>query len=140
MTVGQRIKQRRLELDMSVDELACKLGKNKATVYRYESDDIAKLPITLLEPLAKALDTKPQYLMGWYDETESADKKTQLDRLIEYYNMLTDTGKKKLLERAIELTYIPQYITEINIAAHEKSDSTEREKQADIQMITSDDF
>lgn len=45
MTVGERIKQRRLELHMSVDEVAAKLGKNRATVYRYESNDIENLPV-----------------------------------------------------------------------------------------------
>lgn len=40
MTTGDRIKQRRLELGLSVDEVATKLGKNRATVYRYESNDV----------------------------------------------------------------------------------------------------
>lgn len=50
---------------MSVDELAAKIGKNRATVYRYESNDIEDLPTSVLEPLSKALCTTPSYLMGW---------------------------------------------------------------------------
>lgn len=65
MTVGERIKQRRLELHMSVDEVAAKLGKNRATVYRYESNDIENLPTSVLIPLARALETTPAELMGW---------------------------------------------------------------------------
>lgn len=65
MSVGKRIKERRNELQMSVDELAQKLNKNRATIYRYEKGEIENLPIDILEPLAKALDTTPQYLMGW---------------------------------------------------------------------------
>lgn len=65
MTTGDRIKQRRLELGLSVDEVATKLGKNRATVYRYESNDIENLPVGTLEPLAEILDTTPAYLMGW---------------------------------------------------------------------------
>lgn len=65
MSVGKRIKERRNELQMSVDELATKLNKNRATVYRYEKGEIENLPLDVLEPLAKALDTTPQYLMGW---------------------------------------------------------------------------
>ncbi len=34
MSVGERIKQRRQELGLSVDEVAQKLGKNRATIYR----------------------------------------------------------------------------------------------------------
>lgn len=65
MTIGERVKTRRKELGMSADELADKLGKNRATIYRYESNDIEKLPITVLEPLADALGVSPGYLMGW---------------------------------------------------------------------------
>lgn len=68
MKIGERIKQRRTFLGMSVDELAEKLHKNRATVYRYESSEIEKLPTTVLEPLAEALNTTPGYLMGWEDE------------------------------------------------------------------------
>lgn len=65
MTVGERIRKRRKQLGLSVDELSDLLGKNRATIYRYESNEIEKLPTTVLEPLAKALNTTPSYLMGW---------------------------------------------------------------------------
>ena len=65
MSVGKRIKERRNELHMSVDELAKHLNKNRATIYRYEKEEIENLPIDILEPLSKALNTTPQYLMGW---------------------------------------------------------------------------
>ena len=71
MTIGDRIKQRRLEIGLTVDQLAAKIGKNRATVYRYESSDIEKFPIDVLSPLADALRTTPAYLMGW-DETPIA--------------------------------------------------------------------
>lgn len=65
MTIGERIKERRIQLGFSVDELAQKIGKNRATIYRYESNDIENFPTTILEPLAKVLETTPSYLMGW---------------------------------------------------------------------------
>ena len=65
MSVGKRIKERRNELQMSVDDLATKLKKNRATIYRYEKGEIENLPIDIIESLSKALDTTPQYLMGW---------------------------------------------------------------------------
>lgn len=67
MSIGKRIKDRRKELNLSVDDIAEKLGKNRATIYRYESNDIENLPITILEPLSEALKTTPAYLMGWDD-------------------------------------------------------------------------
>ena len=72
MTVGERIKQRRKELKMSADELGARLGVNRSTVFRYENGYIEKLPIDILTPIAQALQTTPQYLMGW--ETEAKQK------------------------------------------------------------------
>lgn len=80
MNVGKRIKDRRLELNMSVDEVAAILGKNRATVYRYENGEIENLPITILEPIAEALETTPQYLMGWTDDSYDYDKDSE-DRI-----------------------------------------------------------
>lgn len=70
MKIGDRIKQRREELGISVDEVAKKLGKHRATIYRYESNDIGTLPTDVLEPLAVVLETTPAALMGWGDFQE----------------------------------------------------------------------
>ena len=72
--IGQRIKQRRKELKMSADDLGKRLGKDRSTIYRYENGDIENLPIDILEPIAAALGTTPQYLMGW----EKVQKKNDI--------------------------------------------------------------
>lgn len=64
-TVGERIRERRKQLGLSADYVAKRLGKDRATVYRYESNDIENLPLSVLEPLATVLGVTPQYLMGW---------------------------------------------------------------------------
>lgn len=71
LSIGHRIKERRKELGISVDDLATAIGKDRATVYRYENSDIKKLPTTVLEPLAAALDVSPAWLMG-YDDAPAA--------------------------------------------------------------------
>lgn len=73
MDVGDRIKRRRKELNMSGEELAKKLGKNRSTVFRYENGEIENLPLDILEPIAKALQTTPQYLMGWEEVQKNND-------------------------------------------------------------------
>ena len=72
MNVGQRIKQKRIDLGMDAEELALKIGKSRATVYRYENGDIENMPTTVLEPIAKALKTTPAYLMGWKEPEKSS--------------------------------------------------------------------
>ena len=85
MNIGDRIKIRRKQLKMSADELAKRLGKDRSTVYRYEKGDIENLPLDILPPIAAALETTPEYLMGWAKENPP-------DELV-----LTE-GEKKLLE------------------------------------------
>ena len=48
VNIGERIRSRRQALNLSVDELAARLGKNRATVYRYENNEIENLPLSVL--------------------------------------------------------------------------------------------
>lgn len=73
MTTGERVKKRREFLGLTVDEVAKKIGKNRATVYRYESNDIDSMPADVLEPLARALRTTPAELLGWGDGPRVTD-------------------------------------------------------------------
>ena len=75
MTIGSRIKNRRKYLKMSADELGKRLGKDRSTIYRYEKGDIENLPLDILEPIAKALETTPQYLMGWDEKMKKSTSK-----------------------------------------------------------------
>ena len=65
MNIGDRMKQRRKQLKLTADEVAEKIGVSRSNVYRYEKGDIEKLPLEVLEPLSKILQTTPQQLMGW---------------------------------------------------------------------------
>ncbi len=70
MTVGDRIKNRRIELGLTIEQLSNALNISRATAYRYEGNYIDKLPVTTLEPLAKVLRTTPAYLMGWEEDSD----------------------------------------------------------------------
>lgn len=88
MTIGQRIKERRKALGISADALGKKLGKDRSTVFRYENGDIEKLPIDILRPIAEALLTTPEYLMGWSENEK--EQPTDTDRLSEKRKKLMD--------------------------------------------------
>lgn len=53
---------------MSVDDVAAELGKNRATIYRYENGEIKRMSVDVLKPLAEVLHTTPAYLMNWTDD------------------------------------------------------------------------
>lgn len=65
MTVGERIRNRRIELELTQEELAHKLGyKSKASINKIELG-IQDLPQKKIAEVAKALETTPSDLMGW---------------------------------------------------------------------------
>ena len=66
MTIGKQIRKRRKELNMSVDELARKVGKDRSTIYRYENGDIGNMPLELLLPMVEALEMTPQELLSFF--------------------------------------------------------------------------
>lgn len=90
MTVGERIKKRREQLGMSVDEMAEILGVNRATVYRYESSEIAKLPVDILEAVAIALRTDPVTLMGWKGEEGASPENKEMAEFIRLFSLLPE--------------------------------------------------
>lgn len=67
MTIGQRIKERREELDITQDELAKRLGyKSRSSINKIELD-IYNLKQSKIKAIADALQTTPGYIMGWND-------------------------------------------------------------------------
>lgn len=83
MTTGEQIKQRRVELGLSVDKVASVLGKSRATVYRYENNSIKNIPIAILIPLAKLLQSDPTilYVIQRQKETSWSMKMIMIIRL-----------------------------------------------------------
>jgi repressor LexA len=63
--IMERLKNRRVELDISYQELADKTGLSKSTLQRYETGSIKNMPIDKLEIVAGALKIDPAFLMGW---------------------------------------------------------------------------
>ena len=72
-SIGNRIREQRIALGLSVDELAERLRKNRATVYRYERNEIENLPISVIAPLSEILQVSPTFLMGWHDKKPVAE-------------------------------------------------------------------
>jgi len=66
--IGERIKEARLALGYSAEQVAAFLKVSPATIYRYENGDISKLPSKFIKPLADYLCVTPSYLMGWSDK------------------------------------------------------------------------
>lgn len=68
MEFGKTLKALRKSAGLTVDELANAIGKDRATVYRYENGDIRKLPFEILEPLSKVLKVTPADIINANEE------------------------------------------------------------------------
>ena len=81
-TIGERIKQKRLEKGLSQEELAKLMGySTRNAIYQFEQKDNMKL--SLVEKFSKVLGCTPGYLMGWEDKADiivqAAGEKTMLE-------------------------------------------------------------
>ena len=99
MTVGEKIRQRRIELNMSQDELAKKAGyKSRSSINKIELS--RDLPLDKIQKVALALDCSPYYLAGW-EEKEEIIKDADED-----YELITLS--KEIKEYAIKLSKLSE--------------------------------
>ena len=93
--VGERIKARRSELKLSMPELGKRIGVNKSTIQRYEADGVDPKRTMIINGLAEALLTTPEWLTGLSDEKEySIYTVCQLDlekHVKDYLDAVTNT-------------------------------------------------
>lgn len=69
MTIGERIRNRRLELNMTQEELAKKAGyKSRSSINKIELS--RDLPLKKIAQVAAALDISPSVLTGWEDSVK----------------------------------------------------------------------
>lgn len=91
--IGTRIKNRRLQLGYTQEELAKLLGyKSQVAVSRIESGQRA-FPMNKVNSFAKALDVTPSYIMGYEN-----DKTLQM-----MINQDSDTPQNRLCEKCRKL-------------------------------------
>ena len=88
MTLGEKVKLKREELNLSQEELAEKMNyKSKTSIHKIEVG-ITDLPLSKVKELAAVLKTTSAYLMGWEDKKEEKENNI--------FSQLTDEELAKL--------------------------------------------
>ena len=72
MTLGEKIRKRRIELNMTMDDLGQAVGVQRSAINKYEKGIITDLKRSTIQALAKALDVSPVYLLD--DEPDGSDQ------------------------------------------------------------------
>lgn len=79
MEMGERIKERRLSLKMTQEDLANKLGLQKSAIAKYENGRVENIKRSVIIEMAKILRCSPAYLMGWDSPEDDSTSDQQED-------------------------------------------------------------
>lgn len=92
MTVGERIKQRRMELGLTQLDLALRMGyTSKAAICKAEKES-ENMTSDRVTKFAKALNTTEAYLMGW-DEVSRLRQFKNVNEPVTDYLICREDGK-----------------------------------------------
>jgi transcriptional regulator with XRE-family HTH domain len=99
-TFGSRIRQKRIELNMTQTELAKRTGYTSRSSINKIELGLVDLPQSKIIAISKALKCLPTHLMGWTEETEHSGEKfsngtndDETDMLLKY-RTLSEQQKK----------------------------------------------
>ena len=111
MTTGERIRQLRIEHQMTQEALGARVGVQKAAIYKYENGLVVNLKRSILEKLAIVLDTTPTYLMGMEDSEQQANMQLtpQQSTLLAAFDQLNEEGQVKAVEYVEDLVLTGRY-------------------------------
>lgn len=120
-TVGDRIKERREQINMTQDELASKLGyKSRSSINKIEKESRG-IPLDKIQDIAVILRTSPAYLMGWEEHKDQVSLESNIydsitktfgedtSLLVNRYQQLNDDGRKKVDDYIDDLLEMPKY-------------------------------
>lgn len=101
MDIKDKLKQRRLELGLTLDDVARIVNVSGATISRWESGDIENMRRDKIALLAKALQVSPSFIMEW-EESDSASTGENL-LLPAYLSFAKNAQDEGILPEDIEM-------------------------------------
>lgn len=112
----QRLKARRVDLDLTLEDVGNVAGISRSAVQKYEKGIIKNVYVSMVELFAKALRCNPAYLMGWVDtpeiETATGEALTlsnaERNMVITVRN-LNEEGQEKIADYLDDLTSSGKY-------------------------------
>lgn len=102
------VKSKRLELNLTMEELANKVGVSKATIQRWESGEIKNVRRDKILKLSNALSTTPAYLMGWSNdlvENVVEEDKDIVKHFLKYNSYHDDLNEEEVSMKSLLNTF-----------------------------------
>ncbi len=136
--IGNRIKYARDLRNATLDDIAKKVGVTKSTIQRYEAGKITTIKLPVVEAIAVALNVNPAWVVGKSDIIELPAQKTL--KIIEYYELLNNTGKCEATKRVKELTELSQYTNSLNDFNEELAGEFTPDDESNIKYVIKNKF
>ena len=90
MGMADRIKERRLAMNLTQEELAEKLGLQKSAIAKYENGRVENIKRSVIAQMSNILECSPAYLMGWDNTPPPPAPEHSIEKII-------DATKEQLL-------------------------------------------
>ena len=79
---ADRLKQLRIDRDVTQAELANLLGISPQAVYKYENGIVTNIPLDKIQVLADFFLVSPAYLAGWDDDPSPRSEAAELSSIL----------------------------------------------------------
>lgn len=129
MTIGDRIREKRMERKWSQRDLAAKMNySNHSTIGKIESGKV-DIPQSRIVQFADVLGVTPAYLMGWEQEPEDlADVTAQV---------LLNPDTLAMVEKYLQLSESDQYAVRLMVASlSEKQKKTDAAVSQEVETVS----
>lgn len=135
--VGERVKERRTELNLTMPELGRRIGVNKSTVQRYEAEGIDPKRTMIINGLAEALLTTSEWLIGLSEEKEY-DSRTlcskDMEEHIKKYLDTVSSAVKGEPHQQLLTTFLGKMIDLYSVLCHHFADA-----MAEVDRVAEDE-
>ena len=112
MSIGKRIKELRLQKNLTLEYVGGIIGASKQNLYKYENEIITKIPSDKIEKLAVLYEVSPWYIMGWdVPQKGKFALSGQEQDLLTDFRKLNPVGQDKATEYVHDLTENAKYVT-----------------------------
>ena len=115
MNMSDRIKEQRILLHLTQEDLANRLGLQKSAIAKYENGRVQNIKRSTILKMSEIFGCSPSYLMA-LDNDDSVDAISPApsltadeNTLLTDYRKLNEAGKNQALIRVSELTELEKY-------------------------------
>lgn len=100
MEIGEKIKENRIRLGLTQEELGLKVGVQKSAVAKWERGATQRMKRSIIQDLALLFEMQPWELMCLSDDSQMETVSANEKLLMRYFRELNLEGQLRLLEQA----------------------------------------